>query len=174
MGLSLLTQRRRQDLPVRWRRPLDRMELQSLGPKRLTWFKSTSSSSSFHGPFLKTSCDCDLLSSIIILLVSPFTEHWVSWNPSSNILLVNEIVFEDAGGLFLRIYASRRRRRFWIHFFNLILFETMWRLRRLFPTSLLKHFPLTPTFSSFFLFLSFLFISHFHYKLFIININIII
>ncbi|KAG5565434.1 hypothetical protein RHGRI_001353 [Rhododendron griersonianum] len=32
LGLSLLTQRRRQDLPVRCKRPLDRMELQSLGP----------------------------------------------------------------------------------------------------------------------------------------------
>lgn len=74
LGLSLLTQRRRQDLPVRWRRPLDRMELQSLGPKRLTWFKSTSSSSSFHGPFLKTSCDCDLLSSIIVGFPSQNTE----------------------------------------------------------------------------------------------------
>jgi len=51
-GRSLLTQRRRQDLPVLWRRPLDRMELQSLGPYFFTWFRSTSSSSAFHGPFL--------------------------------------------------------------------------------------------------------------------------
>lgn len=51
-GWSLLTQRRRHDLPVLWRRPLDRMELQSLGPYFFTWFTNTSSSSAFHGPFL--------------------------------------------------------------------------------------------------------------------------
>lgn len=51
-GRSLLTQRRRQDLPVLWRRPLDRMELQSLGPYLFTCLSSTSSSSAFHGPFL--------------------------------------------------------------------------------------------------------------------------
>lgn len=47
-----MTQRRRQDLPVLCKRPLDRMELQSLGPYFLTWFIRTSSSSAFHGPFL--------------------------------------------------------------------------------------------------------------------------
>ena len=52
LGLSLLTQRRRQDLPVLCKRPLDRMELQSLGPHFFTWFNRTSSSSAFHGPFL--------------------------------------------------------------------------------------------------------------------------
>lgn len=55
LGLSLLTQRRRQDLPVRWRRPLERMELQSLGPYLLTWLIRTSSSSAFHGPFFISS-----------------------------------------------------------------------------------------------------------------------
>lgn len=51
LGRSLLTQRRRQDFPVRCKRPLDRMELQSLGPYFLTWLIKTSSSSAFHGPF---------------------------------------------------------------------------------------------------------------------------
>lgn len=37
-GRSLLTQRRRHDLPVLWRRPLDRMELQSLWTYFFTWF----------------------------------------------------------------------------------------------------------------------------------------
>lgn len=52
LGRSLLTHRRRHDLPVLCKRPLDRMELQSLGPYFLTWFTRTSSSSAFHGPFL--------------------------------------------------------------------------------------------------------------------------
>ena len=51
-GRSLLTQRRRQDLPVRGRRPLDRMELHSRGPFSRTCRRSTSSSSAVHGPFL--------------------------------------------------------------------------------------------------------------------------
>ena len=51
LGLSLLTHLRRQDFPVRGNKPLDRMELQSLGPYLLTCFKSTSSSSLLHGPF---------------------------------------------------------------------------------------------------------------------------
>lgn len=51
-GRSLLTQRRRHDFPVRRNKPLDRMELQSLGPYLLTWLIKTSSSSAFHGPFL--------------------------------------------------------------------------------------------------------------------------
>lgn len=51
LGRSLLTQRRRQDFPVRCKRPLDRMELQSLGPYFFTCFLNTSSSSAFHGPF---------------------------------------------------------------------------------------------------------------------------
>lgn len=55
LGLSLLTQRRRHDFPVLCKRPLDRMELQSLGPYFFTWFNSTSSSSAFHGPFLTPS-----------------------------------------------------------------------------------------------------------------------
>ena len=55
-GRSLLTQRRRQDLPVRGRRPLDRMELHSRGPCSRTCRRSTSSSSAFHGPFLTAGC----------------------------------------------------------------------------------------------------------------------
>ena len=55
LGRSLLTQRRRHDFPVRCKRPLDRMELQSLGPYFFTWFNNTSSSSAFHGPFLMPS-----------------------------------------------------------------------------------------------------------------------
>lgn len=51
-GLSLLTQRRRQDLPVRARRPLDRMELQSRGPCFRTYSIRISSSSAIHVPFL--------------------------------------------------------------------------------------------------------------------------
>lgn len=60
LGLSLLTQRRRQDLPVRCKRPLERMELQSLGPYLFTWFTSTSSSSAFHGPFFISSLSISL------------------------------------------------------------------------------------------------------------------
>jgi hypothetical protein len=55
-GRSLLTQRRRQDLPVRGRRPLDRMELHSRGPCSRTCRSSTSSSSAVHGPFLTAGC----------------------------------------------------------------------------------------------------------------------
>ena len=51
LGLSLLTHLRRQDFPVRGNKPLDRMELQSLGPYLSTCFNSTSSSSLLHGPF---------------------------------------------------------------------------------------------------------------------------
>lgn len=51
MGLSLLTHLRRQDFPVRGNKPLDRMELQSLGPHLFTCLNSTSSSSLLHGPF---------------------------------------------------------------------------------------------------------------------------
>jgi hypothetical protein len=66
-GRSLLTQRRRQDLPVLWRRPLDRMELQSLGPYFLTWWSNTWSSSVFHGPFL--TCSCSFFPCIFLLLL---------------------------------------------------------------------------------------------------------
>lgn len=61
LGLSLLTQRRRQDLPVRCKSPLERMELQSLGPYLFTWFISTSSSSAFHGPFFISSLSPSIL-----------------------------------------------------------------------------------------------------------------
>lgn len=57
LGRRLLTQRRRQDLPVLGKRPLDRMELQSLGPFPFTKFFSISSSSAVHGPFLVASSD---------------------------------------------------------------------------------------------------------------------
>lgn len=50
-GLSLFTQRRRQDLPVRGRKPLDRMELQSRGPCTRTCSSSTASSSAVQCPF---------------------------------------------------------------------------------------------------------------------------
>lgn len=50
-GRSLLTQRRRQDLPVRGRKPLDRMELQSRGPCTRTCSSSTASSSAVQCPF---------------------------------------------------------------------------------------------------------------------------
>lgn len=49
-GLSLFTQRRRQDFPDRGNRPLWRMELQSRGPCFLTYSMSTWSSSAIHGP----------------------------------------------------------------------------------------------------------------------------
>lgn len=66
LGRSLLTQRRRQDLPVLCRRPLDRMELQSLGPYFLTWLIRTSSSSAFHGPFfISPKSSYNLLLSIV-------------------------------------------------------------------------------------------------------------
>lgn len=83
LGLSLLTHRRRHDFPVRCKRPLDRMELQSLGPYFFTWFNSTSSSSAFHGPFLIPS---SLFPSIAQnshsqnsqkSLINTFTFHWI-------------------------------------------------------------------------------------------------
>jgi hypothetical protein len=50
-GLSLFTQRRRQDLPVRGSKPLDRMKLQSRGPCTRTCSSSTPSSSAVQCPF---------------------------------------------------------------------------------------------------------------------------
>jgi hypothetical protein len=50
-GLSLFTQRRRQDLPVRGSNPLDRMKLQSRGPCTRTCSSSTPSSSAVQCPF---------------------------------------------------------------------------------------------------------------------------
>lgn len=73
LGRSLLTQRRRHDLPVRLRRPLDRIELQSRGPYLLTWLINTSSSSAFHGPFLISSF---LASIFLISMISLSVSHF--------------------------------------------------------------------------------------------------
>ena len=61
-GLSLLTQRRRQDFPDLGRRPLDRMELQSRGPYLCTCSIRTSSSSAIQGPFRRGTEEVETIS----------------------------------------------------------------------------------------------------------------